>query len=78
MRAALAGPMPGTSCVHAKARDAVARIFGKAQHREHVLDVRGFEELQPAEFHERDVAAGQLEFERVGSDATCGTAPPAT
>ena len=50
----------------AKARDAVARVLGKAQRREHVLHVRGFEELQPAELHERDVAPGQLEFERVG------------
>ena len=51
---------------HAKARDAVARVLGKAQRGEHVLHVRGFEELQPAELHERNVAAGQLEFERVG------------
>ena len=49
---------------HAETGDAVARIFGKAQAREHVLHMRGIEEFQPAEFHERNVAAGQLDFER--------------
>ena len=49
---------------HAEAGDAVARVLGEAQHREHVLDVRGVEELQAAELHERDVAPRQLDLER--------------
>ena len=32
---------------HAKAGDAVARVLGEAQERQHVLDMRGFEELRP-------------------------------
>ena len=48
----------------AEAGDTVARILGKAQDREHVLDVGGFQELQAAELDERDVAPGQLDFER--------------
>ena len=44
--------------------NAVPGIVSPAQQREHVLDVRGFEELQAAEFDEGDVAAGQLDFER--------------
>ena len=63
-RAAVAGPMPGSSCSDAEAGDAVARIFRPAQDRQHVLDVRGFEKLQAAEFDERNVAPGQLDFER--------------
>ena len=46
-----------------EARDAVARIFRPAQERQHILDVRSFQKLEPAEFHERDVAAGQLHFQ---------------
>ncbi len=48
----------------AEAGDAVARILDEAQQRQHVLDVGGVEKFQPAEFHERNVAAGQLDFER--------------
>ena len=50
----------------AKAGDPVARIFRPAQERQHILDVRGLEKLQAAEFHERNVAAGQFHFERPG------------
>ena len=46
--------------------DAVARVFGKAERREHILHVRGFKKLQATKFDEGNVAAGQLEFERVG------------
>ena len=46
-----------------EARDAVARIFGPAQERQHVLDVGGFQKFQSAEFDKRDVAAGQLHFQ---------------
>ena len=33
--------------------------------RQQVLDVRGFEKLEPAVLHERDVAAHELELEHV-------------
>ncbi|MEY9409034.1 CRISPR/Cas system CSM-associated protein Csm3 (group 7 of RAMP superfamily) [Bradyrhizobium ottawaense] len=49
---------------NAETGDAVARVLGKAQQRQHVLDVRGVEEFQPAELDERNVAAGQLDLER--------------
>ena len=61
---AVAGPMPGHQLQHAEAGDAVARVFDQAQHRQHVLDVRGLEEFQPAEFHEGNVAPGQFDFQR--------------
>ena len=48
---------------HAKARDAVARILGPAQHRQHILDVRGLEELQAAELDERNVAPSEFDLE---------------
>ena len=54
----------GQQLDHAKSRDPIARVLGPAQKRQHVLDVGGFEELEPAEFHERNVAAGELDFER--------------
>jgi hypothetical protein len=50
----------------AKARYAVARVFGKAQRGEHVLDVRGFENFKPPNFTNGMLRRGQLEFERVG------------
>src|ERR1041384_7593509 len=39
----------------AKAGHTVAWVLDEAQQREHILDVRGIEKLQSAEFHERDV-----------------------
>ena len=65
-RAAVAGPDAGQQLHDAETGDPVARIFRPAQERQHILDVRGFEELQAAEFHERNVAAGQFDFERAG------------
>ena len=47
-----------------EAGDAVARILDETQQRQHVLDVGGIEEFQAAEFDERDVAAGQFDFQR--------------
>ena len=47
----------------AKAGDPVARVFDETQQPQQILDVRGVEELQAAEFHEGDVAPGQLDFE---------------
>src|SRR6185437_7789434 len=48
----------------AKARDAVAAVFAKAQEREHVLDVRGFEKAQAPKLDEWNIAPRQLDFER--------------
>ena len=76
-RAARRRPDAGQELHHAKARDAVARVLRPAQDGEHVLDVRGFEKLEPAELHERNVAPGQLELERRRCGARRGTAPPA-
>ena len=47
-----------------EAGDAIARVLDEPQQRQHVLDVRGIEELQSAELHERDVPARQFDFER--------------
>ena len=62
--AAVDGPMPGRSCSTRKPGDAVARVLGEAQQRQHVLDVRGVEEFQPAELDEGNVAPRQLDLER--------------
>ena len=61
----------------AEAGDPVARVLGPAQKGQHVLDVGGLEELETAEFHERDVAARQLDLERRRCGARRETAPPA-
>ena len=66
-RATLAGrrrPDARQQLHDAKTGDAVARVLRPAQQGQHVLDVRGFEKLQSAEFHERNVAPGQLHLER--------------
>ena len=70
-------PDAGQQLQQAKAGDAVARVFDEAQQRQHVLDVRGIEELQAAELDERNVAAGELDLQRAAMARTCGTAPPA-
>ena len=57
-------PDAGQQLNDAETGDAVARIFGKPQQRQHVLDVCGFKEFQPAKFDEWDVAAGQFDLER--------------
>ncbi len=49
----------------AKPRHLVARVLGPAQDCQHVLDVRGLEELQAAVLDERNVAPGELDLERV-------------
>src|SRR5690349_1288084 len=45
-------------------RDPVAWVLGEAQQGEQIFDMRGVEELQPTEFHERDVPPGQLDLQR--------------
>ena len=72
-----ARPDAGQQVEDAEAGDAVARILGEAQQRQHVLDVRRIEELQPAVLHERNVAPRELDLERTRVTATSGTAPPA-
>ena len=47
----------------AEARHPVARIVGPPQHRQRVLDVRRFQELESAVLHERNVAPGELELQ---------------
>ena len=54
----------GQQLQDAEAGDAVARIFREPEDRKHILDVGGVEEFQAAEFHERDVAARQLDLQR--------------
>ena len=49
---------------HAKAGDPIARIFDEPQQRERVLDVTGVKKFEAAEFHERDNAAGEFDFQR--------------
>jgi Transketolase, C-terminal domain len=58
------GADAGQKMQQPEAGNAVTGIFDEAQERQHVLDVRGVEKLQPAELHERNVAAGQFDFER--------------
>ena len=53
----------GQQLQHPEAGHPVARVLREAQDREHVLDVRRLEELQPAELHEGDVAPGELQLE---------------
>ncbi|MHC2462541.1 hypothetical protein ACVIHD_001553 [Bradyrhizobium embrapense] len=57
-------PDTGQQMQDAKAGDPVARICGEAQQCQHVLDVRSVKEFEAAEFHERNVAAGQLDLQR--------------
>ena len=47
-----------------KSRDAVARVLDEAEHRQHILDMRGIEKLEPAELHERDISPGQFDLQR--------------
>ena len=55
---------PGHQLHHPESGDAVARILDKAQQSQHVLDVGRIQEFEPAELHERNVAAGEFHFER--------------
>ena len=50
---------------HAVPRQFVGGVVEDAQQGERVLDVRRLEELEPAELHERDVAAAELDLEPV-------------
>jgi hypothetical protein len=59
------GADPGHQLHHPESGDAVTRILGEAQQSQHVLDVGGIQEFEPAELHERNVAAGKFYFERI-------------
>src|ERR1700753_2176258 len=61
---------------HAKAGNSVARIFDEPQQRKRVLDVRGVEKLEAAEFHERTIAAGEVDFPRAAMRGGAGKDPP--
>ena len=51
-----ARPHPRQEAKHSVPGQFVLRVVKDPQQREHVLDMSGLEELQAAEFHERDVA----------------------
>ena len=57
------GANAGEELDGAEAGDAVARVLGPAQQREHVLDVGGLEEPEPAVLHEGNIAPGQLQLQ---------------
>ena len=58
-------------------RDLVQRVLEDPEQRERVLHVRGFEELQPAVLHERDVAAEELDLQTIGMMRRAEAARPA-
>src|SRR6266581_6657174 len=58
------GPNAGNKMHQPKSRDAVARVLDEAEHRQHILDMRGIEKFEPAELHERDISPGQFDLER--------------
>jgi len=49
---------------HAETRHPVARVLRPAQESQHVLDMGGLQEFEPAEFDERNIAPRQLDLER--------------
>ncbi|MDT4830740.1 hypothetical protein FQZ97_642150 [compost metagenome] len=57
-------PHAGNELRDPEARHAPARVLRETQHGEQVLHMRGLEELEPAELHERDVAPRQFQLER--------------
>ena len=46
------------------ALNAITRVLDETQQRQYILDVSGIEKLQTTKLDKRDVAAGQLEFQR--------------
>src|SRR5947207_8826652 len=58
------GTNSGNQVHQAEAGNAVSRVLDEAQQCQHVLDVRGIEELETAELDEGDVAPDQLDFQR--------------
>ena len=64
MVSAIFGPTPGRSWATRKPATRSRGFSAKRISDKRVLDVRRVEEFEAAEFHERDVAPGQLQFER--------------
>ena len=64
-RARIHRPHAWQQLQHAERGERVARVVRPAQHAHHVLHVRGFEELEPAILHERNLAARKLDLEQV-------------
>ena len=64
MVSAIVGPTPGSSWATRKPATRSRGFSAQRRSATRVLDMRGVEKLQPAELHERDVAASELEFER--------------
>ena len=56
-------PHAGHELQEPKPRHPIARVLGKPQHRQHVLDVGAVQELQAPEFYERNVTTGELDLE---------------
>ncbi len=57
------GPMPGSNCATRKPATRSRMFCAQRRHRQDVLDVRGLQKLETAEFHERDIAPRELDFE---------------
>ena len=66
----------GQELQHPERGHLVARVLRPAQHRQHVLDVRGLEEAQAAELDVGDVAAAPARARGRRCGWRCGTAPP--
>jgi hypothetical protein len=67
--AGLGGPDSRQELQHAEAGDAVARVLGKAQAGEHVLDMGAVDEFEPAELDEENAAHRKLDLESVTTAA---------
>src|SRR6476469_1576100 len=63
-RPAVAGPTPGSNWATRKPAARSRRFSAQCRKARNILDMRGFEEFETAEFDERDIAARELEFER--------------
>jgi hypothetical protein len=57
------GPDAGQQVQQTESGDAVPRVFDEPQQGQHVLDVGGVKEFQPAELDERNIPARQFDFE---------------
>jgi len=62
----LSRPNPRQQLEYAESGDIIARVLSPAKNADQILHVRRFEKLEAAVFHERDVAAAELDFEQVG------------
>src|SRR5947209_5444562 len=58
------GTDTGNKMHQAVARNTIARVLDETQQGQYILDMSGIEKLQTTKLDKRDVAAGQLEFQR--------------